>query len=64
MEAALVCAILNRDLHRIGELVDELRFERRLNYCQTSALARKLTGISPADWDDLLYEIDLQASRN
>jgi hypothetical protein len=39
-EKALIKAILSRDLHRIGELVDRLRFDAGLDYSRTAALAR------------------------
>ncbi len=63
-EKALFDAILSRDLGRIGELVESLRFDAEFDYCRTAALAHKLTGISEADWDDLLYEVDSRDSLN
>ena len=63
-EKALIKAILSRDLHRIGELVDRLRFDAGLDYSRTAALAQRLTGISEVDWDDLLYEVDSRDSLN
>lgn len=35
-----------------------MRYDAKLNYGQQYALARKLTGISDADWDELLFEVD------
>lgn len=57
-EELLTKAILDRDLARIGELVDQLRFDAELDYEQTAVLAQRLTGISAADWEDLLSQVD------
>jgi hypothetical protein len=57
-EESLIDAILNGDLGRIGDLVKSLRFDAKLDYCGSAALVHRLTGLSEADWDELLYEVD------
>lgn len=67
IESELVAAILRKDVYRIGQLVDWLRFEAKLNYDQQFAIANRLTGVEPADWDQLLFDadmLDLVSSRN
>lgn len=55
---ALARAIRDRDVRRVGRMVDTLRFRHRANYGQCFALAHELTGIAEEDWDELLYEVD------
>ena len=59
IESELITAILEKDVRRIGRLVDWLRFEANLNYDQQFAIAHKLTDIEPADWDQLLFDADM-----
>lgn len=54
---ALKAAIESRDVEKIGMIVDNLR-ARGLNYPQTYAMAKKLTGIELPEWDALLEEVD------
>ena len=62
IETELTKAILAKNIRRIGQITDWMRYEAKLNYDQQYALARKLTGICDADWDQLLYEVDRSAS--
>jgi hypothetical protein len=59
IESELIKAILSRNIRRIGQITDRIRYNAKLNYDQQYALARKLTGISEAEWDELLYEVDV-----
>ena len=54
---ALKEAIEKRDAESIGRIADTLR-ARGLNYPQTYAMAKKLTGIELAEWDALLEEAE------
>lgn len=54
---ALKAAIESRDAEQIGRIVESLRL-RGLNYPQTYAMAKKLTGIELPEWDALLEEAD------
>jgi len=56
-------AIEERDLPAIGRQVDFLRFRRRLKFAEIHELAHELTGISLAEWDELMGELDREASR-
>ena len=51
-------AIERRDARQVGRIVELLRFGCGKNYEQCHAIAHDLTGISLADWDELLYEAD------
>ena len=62
IEEKLVTAILEQDAAQIGHIVDVLRFQWKLNYTANYELARQLTGICEAEWDELLYEADCKAS--
>ena len=59
----LTQAILDRDIERIGKIADQLRFEAKLNYDQSFAVANELTGIDEQEWDSILYEADETALR-
>ena len=54
----LLHAIETGDAQRVGQVVDQLRFQHKLGYWDCFAIARELTGISAADWEELLYEAD------
>ena len=56
----LVQAIFARDIERIGQMANRLRFEGKLNYDQCFEVAHELTGIEEGDWDEILYEADQQ----
>ena len=58
-EQTLREAIERRDVRRIGQLVDALRFRAQASYAKCYELATRLTGISPDEWDELLYEADM-----
>jgi hypothetical protein len=62
IETELAQAILAKNIRRIGQITDWMRYEAQLNYDQQYAVARRLTGISDEDWDQLLYEVDTSAS--
>lgn len=50
-------AIEVRDAVRLGRIVDSLRM-RGVNYQQLYNRARKLTGVTLAEWDALMEEAD------
>jgi len=54
---ALADAIRNRDLRRVGSLVDAAR-AAGMNYHDISSAACAASGIDPAEWETLLYAID------
>ena len=62
IETELAQAILAKNICRIGQITDWMRYEAQLNYDQQYAVARRLTGISDEDWDQLLYEADTSAT--
>ncbi len=54
----LTKAINERNARMVGSIVDRLWFKYRVTYEQQYEMASRLTGISLADWDDLLREAD------
>ena len=44
IETELAQAILAKNIRRIGQITDWMRYEAKLNYDQQYALARKVTG--------------------
>ena len=58
LEERLRQAIEAGDVREIGAIVDLLRFRFGANYRHCFSLARKVSGISAGDWDELLYEAD------
>lgn len=54
----LIDAILARDVERIGQLADRMRFAGGLNYDQSFAVAHELTGVEEGEWEELLHEAD------
>jgi hypothetical protein len=51
-------AINSRDLKKVDDITTYLRCSKRMNYINIQQLALELTGISAADWDDFMYELD------
>ena len=58
LNEALTRAITERNARMVGSIVDRLWFKHRVNYADQYEIANRLTGISLADWDELLREAD------
>lgn len=54
----LKAAMETKNHRRLGEMVDHLRWQWKLKYQDIYQLAKLATGISEAEWDDLMVEID------
>lgn len=54
---AVHAAIEQKDAARVGRIADMLR-AKGLNYGETWRFFSNITGISMADYDELLYEAD------
>lgn len=55
---ALKKAIDERNPAMAGRIVDNLRFRFGMRYADAYGMAHRLTGISEADWEGLMYEAD------
>ncbi len=50
-------AVKEQDAATVGRIVTDLR-DRGFKYSATFRLVSNITGISSADWDELLYQAD------
>ena len=51
-------ALYTQDAEEVAAVIDFLRFADGFTYDECYEMAAELTGISPALWDELLYEAD------
>jgi hypothetical protein len=51
-------AVRTGDAKLAGRMVDLLRFKKGASYEEIYRMAHRLTGISPDDWEQLMYEAD------
>lgn len=51
-------AVDRRDAEALSPHLDNLRHAKGLNSQQIYDIAHKVTGVSVADWDQLMYDVD------
>ena len=49
-------AVKGEDAHTCGKIAETLRFDYGMKYGQIWRMVSNVTGISQADWDELLQE--------
>ena len=59
---AIKKAVAERNGAKAGSIADQLRSRFGMNYEAVYNWAHKLTGVSLCDWEDFMYQADVESS--